>query len=184
MATSPSAVVDPTTRSKGGKSGSNIKTEPFEHLIQHIKQYDPMLYEALKRASYQITQTGNTVTNIISAPPPSGIAIYNRTLDINNTTVGTDIAHRVPVQAVGTLYRVVGVLRLSIGADLTVEVVKNGTAIITITIPSATAPGTPVVTTPGSPVPMVVDDVLSWNITASDGSMDDDGVASVTVEWK
>lgn len=37
------------TRSDGGASGSSVITEPFDHLIQHIKQYDPRLYEALKR---------------------------------------------------------------------------------------------------------------------------------------
>lgn len=36
-------------RSAGGTSKSSVKREPFDHLIQHIKQPDPMLYEALKR---------------------------------------------------------------------------------------------------------------------------------------
>lgn len=47
--------------------GSNVKLEPFEHLIQHIKQSDPMLYEALKRQSKYFTQIETTINN----PSPS-----------------------------------------------------------------------------------------------------------------
>ena len=36
-------------RSNGSKSGARVAGEPLDHLIQHIKQEDPKLYEALKR---------------------------------------------------------------------------------------------------------------------------------------
>lgn len=38
------------------RQGTSLKAEPFEHLFQHIKQTDPMLYEALKRLSRYSTQ--------------------------------------------------------------------------------------------------------------------------------
>ncbi len=38
-----------TVRAKAGQSGSPILKEKHEHLFQHIKQTDPMLYEALRR---------------------------------------------------------------------------------------------------------------------------------------
>lgn len=50
-------------RSGGGKSKTSVKREPFDHLIQHIKQTDPMLYEALKR----LFNLGEEVTNFIES---------------------------------------------------------------------------------------------------------------------
>lgn len=48
-------------RSQGGASRTSVKKEPFDHLIQHIKQSDPMLYEALKR----LFGLDEQVTNLI-----------------------------------------------------------------------------------------------------------------------
>lgn len=55
---------DPLIRSRGGQSRTSVKSEPFDHLIQHLKQYDPMLYEAFRKLSLTITSIGDRVTNI------------------------------------------------------------------------------------------------------------------------
>lgn len=48
-------------RAKGGQSNSSVLTEPFDHLIQHIKQNDVRLYEALKR----LFSLQTNITNLI-----------------------------------------------------------------------------------------------------------------------
>jgi hypothetical protein len=109
---------------------------------------------------------------------------YVRTLLLKNTAVGNDIADRVPIWQAGTGVRVIGVLRDLITSDLTVRVNMNGTPLTTLTIPHGTAKGTPVLGTAFTP-PGVTDlAVLSWDVTASDGSTDPNGVASFTVQWQ
>ena len=110
---------------------------------------------------------------------------YVRTLLIKNTAVGTDVADHVPIWVAGTAVRVVGVLRNAITSDLTVRVNLDGSPLITLTIPHTTAVDTPVVKT-ATFTPTSFDDlaVLSWDITASDGSTDPKGVCSLTVEWQ
>jgi hypothetical protein len=110
--------------------------------------------------------------------------IFERTLLLKDTTVGNDIADHVTVYAAGTAQRIVGVLRKPITADLTVRVNLNGTALITITIPSATAIDTPVESTAFASTALADGDVLTWDVTASDGSQDKAGIASFTLEWK
>ena len=49
--------------------GTAVRTEPFEHLFQHIKQTDPMLYEALKRMSRYSVELDNKIeTNSVVEP--------------------------------------------------------------------------------------------------------------------
>ena len=109
---------------------------------------------------------------------------YIRTLLLKDTTVGNDIADHVPIYVAGTAMRIVGVLRLAITADLTVRVNLDGTALTSLTIPHTTPVDTPVVGT--SPAPPTLGDlaVLSWDVTASDGSTSPGGVCSITVEWQ
>jgi len=109
---------------------------------------------------------------------------YVRTLLLKDTTVGSDIADHVPIYVAGTAVRIIGVLRKAITADLSVRVKLNGTALTTLTIPHATPVDTPVVGT--SPTPPALADlaVLSWDVTASDGSTDPAGVASITLQWQ
>lgn len=109
---------------------------------------------------------------------------YIRTLLLKDTTVGNDIADHVPIYVAGTAMRIVGVLRKAITADLSVRVNLDGTTLTTLTIPHTTAVDTPVVGT--SPTPPALADlaVLSWDVTASDGSSDAAGVCSITVQWQ
>ena len=109
---------------------------------------------------------------------------FVRTLLVKNTLVGDDIADRVTAYATGTAQRIVGVLRKAITADLTVRVNKNGSSFVVATIPAATPVSTPVPqTTFVGPADVADGDVFSWDITASDGSKDEAGVASFTLEW-
>ncbi len=108
---------------------------------------------------------------------------FIRTLLVKDATVGNDIADRVPIYVTSKAVRVLGVLRKAISADLTVRIKLNGTAIATVTIPSATAIGVSVVSTTFVNSTLPDKSVLSWDITASDGSKDVNGVASFTVQF-
>jgi hypothetical protein len=120
-----------------------------------------------------------------SPPGGGGAAMHVRTLLLKNSSIGTDIADHVIVQADGEGVSITGVLRIAISADLTVRVNKNGLAIITITIPAATPIDTPITVTTftNDPEPFVDGEVLSWDVTASGGEVDAAGVASFTLEW-
>jgi hypothetical protein len=115
---------------------------------------------------------------------PGAGGVFQRTLLLKDTAVGNDIADHVTVYEPGTATQIVGVLRKEITSALTVRVNKNGTPLITITIPAATAVDTPVTSTAFTSAAMAEGDVLTWDITASDASRDGAGVASFTLEWK
>ena len=118
---------------------------------------------------------------------------FHRTLLLKNTTVGDDIADRVPLYGpvpgvAHTIILVRAVLRLAITADLTVQirnVSSGGTVVVgSFTVPAATAVNTIVDFT--SFTTADVDDASSFifDVTASDGSTDPAGVASFTIEWQ
>ncbi len=109
---------------------------------------------------------------------------YIRTLLLKDTAVGDDIADHVPIFVEGAAVRVVGVLRLPISADLTVRINLDGAALVSITIPSATAVDTPVVASAFTGDHLGDLAVLSWDVVASDGSTDAAGVASFTLQWQ
>ena len=109
---------------------------------------------------------------------------YIRTLLIKDATVGNDIADHVPIFVTGTAVRVIGVLRKTITTDLTVRVKLTGVALITLTIPRTTAIDVAVTSTAFLSTALADLSVLSWDITASDGSKDANGVASLTVQFK
>lgn len=95
-----------------------------------------------------------------------------------------DIADHTTVYVAGTASRLVGVLRVAITEDLVVRCNVNGDELITLTIPLATAVDTPVESTTFEGETALADgDVISWDVTASDDSMDGAGVASFTLEW-
>ncbi len=116
-------------------------------------------------------------------PTGGGAGPFIRTLLVKDTTVGNDIADRVPVFIASKAVRILGVLRKAIASDLTVRVNLNTVAIATVTIPSATAVGVSVVSTTFVSSTLPDKSVLSWDITASDGSTDVNGVASFTVQF-
>jgi len=116
-------------------------------------------------------------------PPGGGAGPFIRTLLVKDTTVGNDIADRVPIFIASKAVRVIGVLRKAISANLTVRIKLNGTAIATVTIPSATAVGVSVISNTFVSSTLPDKAVLSWDITASDGSTDVNGVASFTLQF-
>lgn len=118
------------------------------------------------------------------AGPGPGGGVFQRTLLLKDTTVGNDIADHVTVYEPGTATQMVGVLRKEITSALAVRVNKNGTPLITMGIPAATTVDTPVTSAAFTSTAMAEGDVLTWDVTASDGSTDAAGVASFTLEWK
>lgn len=108
---------------------------------------------------------------------------FLRTLDIADTTVANNIAPQVVAQGAGQVTFLRAVLRKAISADLSMRVNVNGALFATLTIPLATLVGAVIASTP-SPTLLIADaDVLSWDITASDGSKDANGIASLSVMW-
>ncbi len=106
---------------------------------------------------------------------------FSRTLLVKDSAVGNDIADQVNTQAAGTATSVVAVLRTAISADLTIRIRLDGVIFTTMTIPLATTVGTVISqTTTGA---ILNDQAISWDILASDGSTDADGIASFTLEW-
>jgi len=109
---------------------------------------------------------------------------FHRTLLLKDSTVGDDIADHTTVYVAGTAARLVGVLRVAIEADLTVRCNVNGEELITLTIPAATVVDTPVESTTFEGETALEDgDVISWDVTESDGAQVGAGVASFTLEW-
>ncbi len=113
------------------------------------------------------------------APSPQ---LFFRTIDVNDTAIGNNIAPNVTVMGTGPGTKIVGVLRKTITSDLVVRVNCGGSELGTLTIPSATAVKTPV-STPIKTKKLVENQVLTFDITGSDGSKDRNGVATITVEW-
>lgn len=114
---------------------------------------------------------------------PFGWGPHIRTLLIKDTTIGNDIADHVPIFIKSKAVRVIGVLRKAITSDLTVRVKLGGVALITLTIPHTTAIDAAVTSTAFVNYALADLSVLSWDITASDGSKDANGVASLTVQF-
>jgi hypothetical protein len=108
--------------------------------------------------------------------------IYWRTIDIQDTAVGDNIAPNLSVQGSGTGIKITGILRLAITANLVVRINVAGLPIGTLTIPSSTAVRTEV-STPITTVSFVLGQDMTFDITGSDASQDEDGVATVTVKW-
>jgi hypothetical protein len=119
---------------------------------------------------------------------------FQRTLLLKDTTVGNDIADHVVVYGsssghTSTAQRMVAVLRKAITSDLTVRINLYSSAGVllgvvgTYTIPHATAINTVITSTTFTTSSLPDESVLTWDVTASDGSADGAGVATVTLEW-
>ena len=114
---------------------------------------------------------------------------YIRTLLLKDTTVLHNVADHVPIFVAGTAARLIGVLRITIMADLKVQVnIEPGHIPLgSITIPSATGIDQPITTdafTTADVAKLGDLAVLSWDVIASDGSADPNGVASITLQWE
>lgn len=140
---------------------------------QHLSRTWMIFFERLK------------VSEAEAAAGAAGLGPFTRTLLLKDTTEGNDIADHTTVYADGIGTRIVGVLRRAIIADLQVRLNKDGTAIITLNIPYLTPIDTPVESSAftSTPMPFTDGEVLTWDVTNSDGSKDRNGVAALTVEW-
>jgi hypothetical protein len=110
-----------------------------------------------------------------------------RTSLLQSLAVASDVAPHVVAYPGGTLSSVVGTLRKAIAADLVVNLnvvtASTSTLLGTFTIPSSTAINTPIVFTSFAFSAIGDYDVLSWDVTASDGSSDVNGVVSYSAYW-
>jgi hypothetical protein len=113
------------------------------------------------------------------APGPQ---MYWRTIDINDTTPGTNIAPNLTNQGTGRGIKITGVLRKPITANLVVRVNSGGTPLGTLTIPQTTPIRTKV-ETPITDQNVVSGATMTWDITGGDSQSDKNGVATITVQW-
>ncbi len=108
--------------------------------------------------------------------------MFWRTIDINDSTPGNNIAPNLTVQGTGKGIKIAGVLRTAISQDLVVRVSQSNIALGTLTIPAAT-PVMQKVETSIATKTLVEGSIITWDITASDSSRDINSIASITVEW-
>lgn len=122
----------------------------------------------------------------INYPASSGLKW--RTLDLNDTTVGNNIAHPTVVHPGGTVMLVAGVLRKAITSALTIRInistPTTSNAIGSFTIPANQPLNTPAIFTTFTMSQLTDQTTLTWDVVASDGSSDADGVASMTLWWQ
>lgn len=108
---------------------------------------------------------------------------FIRTLLLYSTTVDSDIAPWLVAQGSGQVVFIAAVLRKDIAADLSININLNGQPFVSMTIPAATDPGAVLTETPPDPLVITLGDWFSFDVTASDGSSDPNGVASFTILW-
>lgn len=110
-----------------------------------------------------------------------------RTLLLKNTNIGVDIADNVVMHGGGTIALVAGVLRKTIVSALTVQLnvvtATSSDSLGQFTIPANQPINTPIAFKNFSTAPLQDLSVLSWDVIASDGSSDVDGIASFSVYW-
>ena len=109
---------------------------------------------------------------------------------LKNTAVGNNIADNVTEYpgAARTVIVVTAALRLAIASDLTIRinaVSPSGSVVVgSFTIPSATAVATMLQFSTFVTSSLADGSVFTWDVLASDGSTDGDGVASFTVWYQ
>lgn len=182
--------------------GMELNSEPYGHFRYTVTCVNSMAVVPYQSTLSRIVQPTPPIT---TQPPDwtgggSGSAPgpWVRTLLINDTLAGDDIANHVPIytpmsitspliHAVGQGVRIVAVLRRVLAfEDLVVRINMLGVAATswTITIPQATPVDTPLVTDISS------DSFYDLNILTADitagafQQLDVDGIASLTVEWE
>jgi hypothetical protein len=146
---------------------------------------DPNEPQTTKQWWYYWQQLSQRIEEVAATPPAAaaGGGPYIRTLLLKDCTIGNDIADHVPIYVAGTAVRLIGVLRKTITSNLTVRVKLNGMALITLTIGPSVAVDYPVIGATFTPPGLPDLGILTWDVTASDGSSDLNGVASFTLQW-
>lgn len=145
-----------------------------------------MALEEIQNALFGLNNAIATATLQV----PSSIISDKATFDLNDTTVNTDVTPHVPVRFPGNALELTGVVKKDITADLVCNVkqtTSSGTTTLgSITIPAHTLLNKTISVTSftNKPQKLAVGDILSIDITASDGSSDPDGVATVVLRWE
>jgi hypothetical protein len=164
----------------------NVLALRFTHGLSVYESNEAALAGGLHVGDTYVTSCGYIREVMESTGPCGGGTLYHRTLLLKDTSAGSDIADHVTAYASGVALRAVGVLRLPIAADLVVRVNLNGSPMVTVTIPAATAVDTPVVVEAEEfeQTELADGDVFSWDVLASDGQIAGAGVASIWVGWQ
>jgi hypothetical protein len=117
------------------------------------------------------------------AAPSSGSSGGNRGFWLNNISVGGDVCPHLRAGSSGTLAKVTVILRRLITATLTMTLYLDGVAACTVNVPSATAIDAIVAVTSFTASTVTADSIFKLAITASDSSVDPQGVATLQIFW-
>ena len=165
--------------------GTENLPEPYGHFRYTYHWVNSATIQNFVQAAENLANTGP-----MPDPDEDGTGqLYVAPLFLKVLTVGDDIADHWIVQHAGTGRRITAELKLAITVDLEVTLNVNGSPVTSITVPNATAVGTvlefPFVTgSPATDVELNDKDLLTWDITASDGQSDVNGVATINAEWQ
>jgi hypothetical protein len=107
----------------------------------------------------------------------------NRGFWLNNISVGSDVCPHLRAGAAGTLSKVTVILRRTITLTFSMTLMLDGNVACTINVPSTTAVDSIVAVTVFSYSTVVADSIFKLAITASDSSVDPQGVATVQIFW-
>jgi hypothetical protein len=159
-----------------GNWATNVQTDnglvPFSTILGLVSQTWIIFWQSLKNAGGGSSSGG----------------VFHRTLDLKDTTIRDNAADDVVVYEPGTAQFVVATLRDAIAADLTVNlnlwIAGVSNLVGTFTIPKTTPVHTALQFSSFSTTVFPNLSVLTWDVTASDGSIDPGGVASFTVVWQ
>jgi hypothetical protein len=102
---------------------------------------------------------------------------------LTNLSVSSDAAPHLRAGSSGTLDKVTVVLRRLVTTTLTMTLYLDGVAACTINVPSSTAVDSIVAVTSFSSSTVTDDSIFKLAITASDSSVDPQGVATVQMFW-
>jgi hypothetical protein len=114
---------------------------------------------------------------------PSGASGGSRGFSLSSISVATDAAPHVRAGTAGTLAKVTAILRRTITATLTMVVYLDGVAACTVNVPSSTAVDAIIAVTSFSASTITADSIFKLAITASDSSIDPQGVVTIQMFW-
>jgi hypothetical protein len=127
--------------------------------------------------------TGSTgTTGATGATGPAGANIGHG-FYLNTLAPASDVAPHIRAGVAGTLNKVTCILRKTISSTLTMVLYLDGVAACTVNVPSSTAVDAIVVVTSFSATTVTADSIFKLQISASDSSVDPQGIATLQLFW-
>ncbi len=178
-------------------AGKEGLPSPKNHFRYTVKCVNSTAIPSTQESLGSFVVPSSPSPQLTTQPPTWGgagsvIELFSRTIGLADTTVGVAVAPLVPIYTLlavssplthylGAGVEIIGVLSVAIAADLDVTI-TSGANTWNFTIPLATAVGDPVsMDISGSTFQHL--DIVSLEVTASDGQIVPNGVATFTIIW-